>query len=223
MFRIKLCGITNSEDARLAVEAGADAIGLNFFQGSPRAVDFDRAQAIAAAVGNRIATVGVFVNASSGSIRDMHAALTLDAVQLHGDEPPELLMELAGLTVIRAFRLDGRGLEPVHDYLNCCGKLNCTPHAVLLDACVKGSFGGTGMTVDWSVAGKYGQFEGAPPLILAGGLTPDNVAHAIRAAQPAAVDVASGVEQSAGRKSEILMRRFVQEALAEFIKSDGQN
>src|SRR5262249_9193027 len=105
MFRIKLCGLTTADDARLALEAGADAVGLNFFAGSPGCLDLPRARNVISAVKNRVVAVGVFVNAGSRTILEFAEDLGLDLVQLHGDEPPDLLLELKEITVMRAFRL----------------------------------------------------------------------------------------------------------------------
>jgi phosphoribosylanthranilate isomerase len=217
-FRVKICGITSARDAAAAAEAGADAVGLNFYRGSKRYVELDRAKEIVAAIPQGVTKVGVFVNADVSLIRTMQPALDLDMVQLHGDEPPEFLRELieegVPTPVMRAFACGAdHSLAGVADYLARANDLGCPPRLVLLDAAVPGQQGGTGVTCDWSTAAAYHQLPVAPPLVLAGGLTPDNVAAAIAAVQPAAVDVASGVESSPGCKDAQLMRRFVAGAL----------
>jgi phosphoribosylanthranilate isomerase len=138
-------------------------------------------------------------------------------LQLHGDEPPEFLRTLrdsglAELPVMRALACVG-SLAGVDQYLDRCRQLDCLPRLVLLDASVPGQRGGTGATCDWSVAAKYHDIPGAPPLVLAGGLTAENVAVAISAVRPVAVDVASGVEHATGRKDPEKVRRFVAAAL----------
>jgi len=243
MFRIKICGITRPEDALAVASSGADAIGLNFCQQSPRFVSADRARKIAAATGGSLAKVGVFANATSGEIDRLCGAVGLDWVQLHGDEPPELLSELGAQKILRAFRLDDRGLGPIADYLDACRVAGRMPDAVLVDAHVAGQYGGTGRTVDWQALtnsnrdpaatesasrlaigdrpadGVDSKWRRGLPLVLAGGLTPDNVAEAIRTVRPDAVDTASGVESAPGLKDPDRCKRFIaaaREALAKF-------
>lgn len=216
MFRIKICGITTVEDAQLTADAGADAIGLNFYAKSPRAIGLEQAQAIARVLPSTVVKVGLFVNASVEQIVHSFEAVPLDLIQLHGDEPPELLAALAGRPILRAFRLTEAGLSPVAAYLAACRQLGCTPHAVLLDAYRPGHYGGTGETADWSAAASYVAEATPPPLVLAGGLTSENVAEAIRRVRPTAVDTASGVEAKPGRKDPARLRAFIQAARQAF-------
>lgn len=211
MFRIKICGLTRPEDAAAAAQAGADAIGLNFAPPSPRAIEVERAQEIAAAVGPGVLKVGVFVNASAEAILACAAAVPLDAVQLHGDEPPEMLLELGDLPVIKAFRLRDGDLNPITSYIGGCRKLRRMPSAVLIDAYSPDARGGTGQIADWSSAEHYGVLAAPslPGLILAGGLTADNVALAIAQVRPFGVDTASGVESSPGVKDLRRMAAFI--------------
>ncbi|MCU0880438.1 MAG: phosphoribosylanthranilate isomerase [Pirellulaceae bacterium] len=198
MFQIKICGITTVEDALLAAEAGADAIGLNFYAQSPRCVSPEGAQEIGRGI-------------TSGW-----------GVQLHGDEPPAAIRDVRHLTktpVVRAFRCRGSNLADVAGYLAECRNLDAMPDAILLDAFAPGSYGGTGHVVDWPVVGSRGEQLFGLPLILAGGLTPDNVAQAIATARPNAVDVASGVESSPGKKDPAKVRAFVAAAKAAFTES----
>ena len=183
MFTIKnTCGITRPEDAQSAAAAGADAIGLNFYAKSPRAIDVDRARTIIAALPPSIVKVGVFVNAPPENVCRVHDELSLDLIQLHGDEPPEHVAKLRGRPVMKAFRAaDANGLQAILDYLAACRELGCTPRLVLLDAPSESGFGGSGKLADWSLAKEYQAIDGLPPLVLAGGLRPDNVAKAIRA------------------------------------------
>ena len=156
MFTIKICGITRPEDARAAAEAGADAIGLNFYPQSPRAIDLDRARAIIAALPREMIKVGLFVNAQPAEICRTYDALGLDLIQLHGDEPPELLSALGGRPVMKAFRAAGAdGLRAVLDYLETCRTLGCLPRLILLDAPLTRGFGGSGKLADWSLAKQY--------------------------------------------------------------------
>jgi phosphoribosylanthranilate isomerase len=216
-FKIKICGITNVTDALAAVDAGADAIGLNFYSGSKRCVSAAEAQQIVDVVGNRTDKIGVFVNESADHIRQMCRDTGLHLIQLHGDEPPEFLGLLnKDHDIIRARRLDEQGLSAIVDDLQACSDLSgFCPDAILVDAAASGQFGGTGRTVDWQQLVGHEPLFGVP-LILAGGLTAENVAEAIRIVRPQAVDVASGVESAPGKKDAAKMRGFVAAARAAF-------
>ncbi len=216
MFQVKICGITMAVDALAAAQAGADAVGLNFFAGSKRFVTLERAREIVEPLPPRVAKVGVFVNAEEDAVRQTFESLGLDAVQLHGDEPPEFLARLADLPLLRAFRLDARGFEPVDAYLAVCADLGALPRMILLDAHVPGRYGGTGARLDWRALGTAVASADRPPIALAGGLTPGNVATAIHAARPAAVDTAGGVEYAPGKKDHTLLAAFVAAARAAF-------
>jgi phosphoribosylanthranilate isomerase len=216
MFRIKICGVTNVEDAVAAAEAGAEAVGLNFYLGTPRCVPRERAMDIAASLPREVVRVGVFVNAPLDELLETREAVGLDYLQLHGDEPPELLLELklAGAFCLRAFRCGAEGLAPITQYLEACRTIDALPEAVLIDAHAPGQFGGTGKTVDWPMLHPLEGWILRRPLLLAGGLNPDNVAEAIKEARPWGVDTASGVEASPGRKDADRVRRFISSALA---------
>ncbi len=216
MFRIKICGITSVDDALLVARAGADAVGLNFYPSSHRCISFDAARKIVAALPKEIVKVGVFVNAPPADVCRTYTDLALDLIQLHGDEPPEYLAQLGNRPVMRAFRVKPGNLHPITEYLACCRGLQAGPKLSLIDSLIPGEYGGTGKTVDWSTARQYAAQPGLPPLVLAGGLTPDNVAEAIAAVRPAAVDVASGVESSPGRKDPAAVEAFVRAAKAAF-------
>ena len=216
-FQIKICGLTRVEDVRAAAQAGAEAIGLNFYAGSPRFVEPPDAQHLVAAAPRGIVKVGVFVNADAETICGIYDALGLDLIQLHGDEPPEFLAELGGRPVMRAFRLDDRGLAPVADYLNECDRLSSRPRAILLDAHRIGRFGGTGQPADWPTIAEQRHLINEYPLVLAGGLTPENVATAIKTVQPTAVDTSSGVESKPAQKDPQLVRQFVTAAKSAFM------
>lgn len=218
MFRIKICGVTRQQDAQAAVEAGADAIGLNFYKSSPRCVSDAVAAEIAASVRGRIKIVGVFVNHSAEQVRWIADSLQLDYVQLHGDEPLSTLQQLGGLQMIRAFRPQRGGLEAVVEFAKLARTQRIELSGVLIDAYQPGHYGGTGETTDWeSVRTASGRIANIP-LVLAGGLNPENVANAISAARPSAVDTASGVEVSPGMKSRERMSAFVSAAKAAFLK-----
>ena len=197
----------------MVADAGVQAIGLNFFAGSKRYVSPTSAIQVVQGLPSHVKRVGVFVNAPIDEIRQIAGLVKLDFVQLHGDEPPEFLAELADLQVIRAFRCAGH-LDPVAEYLSHC----TTPiSAVLLDAYDPAEYGGTGKTLSWPDLANAKRFVGEVPFILAGGLTPQNVATAIEQANPFGVDTASGVEKKAHRqKDETLCRAFVAAAQAAF-------
>jgi len=198
--RIKFCGITTLEDAELAVAAGAWAIGLIFWPSSPRRAGFDAAAEIAAGVKRRVEVTGVFVNATLDHVAETADAVGLTMLQLHGDEGPAYCAEAArrtGCKVMKAVRVrsgaDVQALAPFHtDY-----------H--LLDSFTAGVPGGTGETFAWEIARGH---RGRVPIVLSGGLTPDNVEEAIAAVHPFAVDVASGVERSPGVKEPEKLQAF---------------
>jgi phosphoribosylanthranilate isomerase len=215
MFTIKICGITRPEDARATAEAGADAIGLNFYPQSPRAIDLDRARSIVAALPGGMIKVGLFANAQPAEICRTCDALGLDLIQLHGDEPPELLSALGGRPVMKAFRAaSADGLSTMLDYLETCRALGCLPRLILLDAPMNRGFGGSGKLADWTLARQYLEDQQAPMLVLAGGLKPGNVAEAIRATGARAVDTASGAESQPGIKDPAALAAFVRAARA---------
>jgi phosphoribosylanthranilate isomerase len=208
MFRVKICGITNLKDAQVAADAGADAIGLNFYPASPRWCGLATAGQIAARLPTHVCKVGVFVNAAADEIRRTAEAVPLDLVQLHGDEPPEFLREIRPLPTMRALRA-GDDLSQIADYLAACHRLVAMPRMLLLDAACAGRYGGSGTTIDWEFLAQNRHHLGGVPLVLAGGLTSENVAAAIALVRPWAVDVASGVEIAAGKKSPERVARFV--------------
>jgi phosphoribosylanthranilate isomerase len=213
MFRIKICGITTVDDALVAAEAGADAIGLNFYPGSPRFVAPEQARRIADAVAGRLLRVGVMVDPGEDEAVALAQQAQLDVVQLHGNEPPGLAAALSRrLPLVKAFRIGPGGLGPVLEYLERLLSEGGSLRAVLFDACRPGQLGGSGVTADWTTIRDFPSEEWHPPSVLAGGLTPENVASAIRSVRPAGIDTASGVERSPGRKDPLLVARFVHEA-----------
>lgn len=197
MVRIKICGITNLDDALRTVEAGADALGFVFFQGSPRNISPDAAAAIIRRLPPFVQTVGLFVNEEAATVNAIADQCGLDLVQLHGDESPEYCASIRR-RIIKAFRVkDASSLDAMVEY---------PVAACLLDAWSPAARGGTGTTFNWGLAAGA---AAAQPIILAGGLTPDNVAEAIAAVKPYAVDVSSGVESAPGKKDAGLVARFI--------------
>jgi len=195
--RIKICGITNSEDARQAAAAGADAIGLVFYPSSPRFIDAETAQRIVASLPPFVTTVGLFVDATTEQVADVLSRVPLDLLQFHGQES-EPDCRRHGRPYLKALRVRP-GMDVAQQcaaYPSACG--------ILLDAYRKGVPGGTGAVFDWDLV----PHDLAKPIILAGGLHPGNVADAIRAVRPHAVDVSSGVEISPGRKSRERLEAF---------------
>jgi phosphoribosylanthranilate isomerase len=219
MFQVKICGITTVADALHAVASGADAIGLNFYPQSTRCVLPDTASEISKAVAGRTLRVGVTVNMPEGELTTLLRQAALDAIQLHGDEPPELIAKLAPIPVIKAFRYRD-SLAPLREYMQECLRLNRLPSAVLLDAFHPEQFGGTGLPINFAelLTEELSQILHGRPWVLAGGLTPENVAHAIRTACPSGVDVASGVESSPGIKDAKKVSAFVQAACSALSK-----
>lgn len=216
MFQIKICGVKTAADALAAADAGADAVGLNFFPRSARFVERRAAEEIVAALGARVCKVGVFVNAPLAEILETADALQLDLIQLHGDEPPAAMRGLAPRPVMKAFRLGPEGLAPLRNWFDETMHAGLWPERVLLDAYQPGEYGGTGRTADWSAAAGYARTPGMPPLVLAGGLVAENVAAAIEQVRPAAVDTAGGVESAPGVKDRARMQEFVAAAKQAF-------
>jgi phosphoribosylanthranilate isomerase len=218
VFRIKICGVTRVADACDCVAAGADALGLNFYPASPRSLSLPQARAICETLPGSVARVGVFVNASLQTMRQTVEHLSLDWIQLHGDEAPDTAVQLAPLPVVQAFRVRQEGFEPLLEHLSRCREAGQLPAAVLVDAYQTGAFGGTGQVVDWTSVAELVQRLAPLPVVLAGGLCPENIAEAIRVARPHAVDTASGVEFEPGRKDPQRVRWFVERAREGFNK-----
>lgn len=200
MTRVKICGLTRSDDALHSVQAGADAIGLNFWPRSPRAVDVARARAIADAVRGRTLIVGVFVDASDEEIDRVRAEVGLECIQLHGSEPPEQLQRLLPHAYKALAVRDASSIDAARRYPG---------EHLLLDAFVPGQPGGTGHTFRWELAQDLARER---HVTLAGGLTPTNVAAAIAAVRPFCVDTASGVESAPGIKHHALVTAFIRAA-----------
>lgn len=198
---IKICGLTEQEEAMECARLGADAIGLVFFEKSPRNVSIAQARQISLSLPEGCVGAGVFVNASFSFIMERASGCNLSAVQLHGNESPELVRQLRGegLTVIKALYLDDApSIETAHGF---------SAHAFLVE-CGKGVLpGGNALSWDWGKARRFGEEH---PLVIAGGLSPDNIAEAIRKALPAAVDISSGVESAPGRKDLSKVATFIE-------------
>jgi phosphoribosylanthranilate isomerase len=216
MFQIKICGITSVADAVMTADAGADAVGLNFYAKSPRFVTAERAKEIIRALPANVKKIGLFVNSPAEDVADAFDTLRFDLIQLHGDESPDYLAALAPRPIMKALRVGDAGLEPVLAYLEQCQRLQFPPEYVLFDAEKAGSYGGTGATTNWTAAAEYARRPDLPHLVLAGGLTPQNVAAAIDAVRPIAVDTASGVESSPGHKDPQAVVAFVKAAQTAF-------
>src|SRR5262245_15250029 len=196
--RIKICGVTQAEEAQACLAAGAHLIGLNFHPRSPRYLELPRAAEIVAALERPERAVGVFVDRPPKEVAATASALGLSTVQLHGNEPPGHLVELLPLNVIRAFRIGiPADLNALSVYLRHTHELGRPPYAVLIDAYVSGLEGGTGVTIADEL---LSELMSLPHLILAGGLTAENVAERVERIRPWMVDVASGVESAPGRK-----------------------
>jgi len=201
-IKIKICGITNAEDALVAVEAGADALGFVFYDKSPRCIEPAVAKRIIAQLPPFVLSVGVFVNQDQETIRNIFNECGLAFAQLHGDET-STFCESLDRPVLRALRLQGRGsLLALAEYKGRMGV-----RGFVVDAFSSDAYGGTGQTVDWSLAREVAK---AAPILLAGGLTPKNVQEAIRQVQPYGVDVSSGVEDRPGKKDHEKIHAFTQ-------------
>lgn len=196
--RIKICGIRDAQMARVAAEAGADAIGLVFYPPSPRNVEPEAAAAVAAALPPYVGAVGLFVDAEAAAVRDVLSRVRLDLLQFQGDEPPDFCASF-GVPYVRAVRM-----APGTDLLEYARRFT-SARALLLDAHVPGEPGGTGRTFEWAGIPR----DLPMPLILSGGLTPGNVGRAVREVRPWAVDVSSGVEASRGSKDPEKIVQFI--------------
>ncbi len=205
---IKICGITHIEDALVAVEAGADALGFNFYRKSPRFVEKEKVLEILEDIPPSVLKVGVFVNESEDLVQDLSQVLSLDYLQFHGDETPYYCEQFA-TPYWKAFRLHAESVEKSEKTFDLMKKYHCDYY--LIDTFSEDVFGGTGKTGNWALAREAKKMG---KIILAGGLTPDNVEEAIRTVQPDGLDVASGVEERPGKKSREKIELFISRARA---------
>ncbi|MGO8676069.1 MAG: phosphoribosylanthranilate isomerase [Limisphaerales bacterium] len=204
VVKVKICGITSLADGLAAAQAGADALGFVFYEPSPRYISPEAASVIIRQLPPDLVKVGVFVDAPRDLVFSAMSQCGLSLLQFHGDEPPDYCLQF-GLMSMKAFRMrDAESLERLADY---------PTDAWLLDACAPDKPGGTGQTFNWDLALEAGKF--GRPVFLAGGLTPENVADAVRRARPYAVDVSTGVEAAPGRKDPAKVRAFIQAAKAQ--------
>ena len=205
MTKVKICGITNLEDALLCVKFGADALGFNFYPKSPRYILPEKAREIIRQLPAEVLKVGVFVNESLEKIAEIAATAELNALQLHGEETPEFTKELktkTGLEIIKAFRVSSE-FQPED-------VLQYEVDAILLDAYNPQEHGGTGETFNWEIAEKVQEIF--PKMYLAGGLNQDNIARAIFEVKPFAVDACSGLEIEKGKKEKTKLINFIRNA-----------
>ena len=208
--RVKICGLTNEVDALEAVDMGADAIGFNFYLKSPRFISEEQAADIVPNLPPFVEPVALFVNETFAHMMAVCQRLgSLHTIQVHGDQlsppPPS-----TSFRFIPAFGVkDETSLASITQFLKQCAQTGVSPAAIILDASVPGLHGGTGQSAPWRM---LADFQPDVPIILAGGLTPENVAEAIRIVKPYAVDVASGVEKTPGVKDFEKMRRFIEAA-----------
>jgi len=201
--KVKICGITNLEDGIAAAEAGADAVGFVFYDRSPRSLSIEAAAEIIRALPPFLIKVGVFVDATEEFVHRAISQCGLNLLQFHGNEPPAYCIRF-GLMSMKAFRIrDGKSLLAIPQYKT---------DAWLLDAYSSDSLGGTGERFDWDLAVEAQNL--GRPIFLAGGLTPENIAEAVRRVHPYAVDVSSGVEATPGKKDHAKLKAFIQAAKA---------
>ncbi|MBN1554834.1 MAG: phosphoribosylanthranilate isomerase [Phycisphaerae bacterium] len=213
-MHVKICGLTDPQQAVTVAQMGADAIGLNFVPSSKRCITPERGAEIVSAVGDTTRTVGLFVDASAEEINTVAAKTGISRVQLHGRESPDIVADIH-LPCWKVFHVaDEHFVVEIHDWLICLPD-GVEIEAVLLDTYRPGLAGGTGETFNWNLVAQMrseGLLGDLPPLILAGGLTPENVAEAIRVVQPDMVDVAGGVESAPGVKDPRKVQAFLQAA-----------
>jgi len=197
MVKVKICGITNLDDALQAVDAGADALGFVFYDLSPRCISFESAERIIKRLPPYVVTSGVFVNNPASFIDTAVERCGINVVQLHGDETPAFCKGIRH-TIVKAFRI--RNIASIETLKKYCVA------GYLLDAYVPGTYGGTGLTFNWETARLAKQFG---PIILAGGLKPENVRKAVETVEPYAIDVSSGVEAAPGKKDHAKVRELI--------------
>jgi phosphoribosylanthranilate isomerase len=216
-MKVKICGIINFGDARAAIEAGADLLGFNFYPKSPRYIAPEKAREIAAQIrsgGQGPLLVGVFVNSPLEEVRSILKIAQIDLAQLHGDEPVQVVEQLSGCGFKALRPTSETEAEIDAEWFAPYGPL---APALLIDAYRKDQYGGTGHAADWSIATKLAQQY---PILLAGGLTPENVAEAVKQVRPWGVDVASGVEVLPGKKDVEKMRLFMENARSNELTTD---
>jgi phosphoribosylanthranilate isomerase len=207
MTKVKICGITNLEDALLSVKFGADALGFNFYPKSPRFIEAEKVREIVEKLPKEVLKVGVFVNESLEKIAKLAKLAKLDALQLHGEETPEFAKELkakTGLEIIKAFRVSPE-FQPED-------VLKYEVDAILLDAYNPKEHGGTGETFDWKIAKKVQEIF--PKMYLAGGLKHENITDAVKNVNPFAVDACSGLESEKGKKDKWKTQSFIEKCRA---------
>ncbi len=212
--RIKICGITRPQDARAAALAGADSIGLNFYPKARRCITLDRAREILREVPPFVTPMGLFVNQSVNEIKHTATQLGLTCVQLHGHETPEIAAELRPFKILKALRADRGQLKIELQTWRKAIQSSDLEHlqGFILDAPTAAGMGGTGVENDWAYLAELkrsGAFENLPPIIVAGGLTPENVSAVVKMLDPYALDVSSGVEERFGEKSPAKIEAFV--------------
>jgi len=202
MVKVKICGITNIEDARLAVDAGCNALGFVFYKKSPRYIRPEKAKRIAAIIPKRIKKVGVFVNAPLKQVKEIACSCHLEMLQLHGDEAAEFCAKLKGFKVIKAFRIKKKiSLEQLSEY-----KI----YGFLFDTFVKSKAGGSGKKFNWNLLPKIDKIR--HPVFISGGLSDKSVRLAIKRLKPAWVDVSTSLEASPGKKDHIKIQKFIKAA-----------
>lgn len=212
-LRVKICGLIDSDQVRQVVQAGADAVGLNRVVSSPRFVRSEDLAELAESAGTQAMTVAVVADPDPAELERWADQHTVDLIQLHGNESPHAYAELP-LPFIRAIRIKTEAVDRVLERLEPWLTRGAAPHAVLVDTWSPSALGGTGRTGDWDVAAELVERLRPVPVIMAGGLTPENVAEAIGHVRPAGVDTASGVERSPGDKDMERVREFIRRAKA---------
>ncbi|RUM44462.1 MAG: phosphoribosylanthranilate isomerase [Desulfurobacterium sp.] len=206
MVKVKICGLTGLKDALYALEAGADALGFIIYEGSKRFIKVTDVRHITSQLPPFVTKVGVFVNEDPRKVLEILSYAHLDLAQLHGEEPPEVCNYIGANRVIKVFRL--KSLDEVEKIRPYIGKVR----AILLDTFSEDSYGGTGKTFNWDIAKAVKEKFPEVPLILSGGLNPENVASAVKEVKPFAVDVSSGVEESPGKKDPKKVEAFIKAA-----------
>lgn len=207
---VKVCGLRTVENALQVAAAGVDAIGLNFYSKSKRYITPQAAKKIVAALPTNVMSVGLFVNHSADEVLQIAEETGIKTLQFHGDESPDFVAQFRDFQIIKAFRVDSSNIEQLQAEVESYRTAGIKLFGCLIDAKVSDAYGGTGQTAPWDILRQNYNDDNLPVLILAGGLTANNVREAVNTVQPWGVDTASGVESAPGIKDSNLTQRFVQ-------------
>ena len=209
---VKVCGLRTVANTLEVAESGVDAIGLNFYEKSKRSITAEAAKEIVDALPKNVMSIGLFVNHPVDEVLQIAEETGIKTLQFHGDETPEFVAQFKDFQIIKAFRIDANNIGDLQAQIDSYQSAGIELFGCLIDANVSDAYGGTGKTAPWEVLRQNYDCDNFPPLILAGGLTAENVQEAVNIVQPWGVDTASGVESAPGIKDACLSQKFIQQA-----------